>query len=167
MINPNQFIEEILEPTLKALDMHSEDAMYLMMRTAIVESQLTHIRQLPRGRGLGFMQVEFATYVDVLRYLRSRPDIEQKVLEYSEYVNMPIKPHNVMGNLVLNVIAARLKYWMQPAAIPDFKDIDAQARYYKVNYNTALGAATEEQFINAARQCDIWVSGRKVHERVF
>jgi len=152
MINPKQFVDEILEPTLKAINMYSVDAMHLMFRTALVESHLTHIRQLPKGRGLGFMQVEMATHIDVVRYLKTRPDITARILNYLEYTQIPTKEHNLIGNTALNVVAARVKYWMQPEPLPSYKDIDAQADYYLKYYNTALGAATHDAFTKIASQ---------------
>ena len=156
MINPGQFISEVLEPALKALDMFSEDAMHLMLRTAIIESQLTHILQIPNGPALGFMQVEYATYLDVVRYLNQRSDIKERVLRYTEYMTLPTKPVSVISNISLNVIAARIKYWMQPEAIPAYKDVEAQAEYYLQYYNTAKGSSNLHKFKMASQVSYSW-----------
>lgn len=158
MINPHQFANLILEPALKATGMYSLDAMYLMMSTALLESKLTHMKQIPTGPAMGFMQVETATYVDVVRYLGLHADLRGSILQYLERSYLPKNPVHLIGDLSLNVLVARVKYWMQTETIPSYKDIAGQAAYYKHYYNSSEGAATLAMFEKAAQDIQGWIN---------
>lgn len=147
MINPSQYADLILEPALKAMRMYSLDAMYLMLRTALVESRLTHIKQLPAGPALGFMQIEPDTYADIIRYLKTRDGIRISILEYCGYISLPAHPHVLIHNVAFNAMIARVKYWMTPQPIPNYKDIKSQGEYYLNWYNTVRGKSTLESFM--------------------
>lgn len=158
MINPHQFVGLILEPALKATDTYSLDAIYLVARTLVMESKLTHLKQLPEGPGLGFGQIEWTTYLDCCRYLKENHRLREDILRYTERQYLPETPVNLMGDLSLNVLICRVKYYMIYEPIPSYKDVEAQYQYYKKYYNTAEGAATQEQFINAAKEMICWIS---------
>jgi hypothetical protein len=150
MINPSQYANLILEPSLKAMKMYSLDAMYLMMRTALVESRLTHIKQLPAGPALGFMQIEPATYADIVRYLNGREGIRELILEYCGYSLLPSRPDPLIHNLAFNAMIARVKYWMVPAPIPNYKDIQGQGEYYLEIFATYGSKSTVDDFLKQA-----------------
>lgn len=158
MINPHQFISLILEPALKATGMYSIDAMYLMTCTAFVESKLTHLKQLPEGPALGFMQIEPATYKDIYRYLALRPQLRSNILNYTERTYLPYEPVNLIGDLSLNVLIARVKYWMQPEAIPTYKDPISQANYYERYYNANASNDKSQEFIKVAGEIGGWIN---------
>ena len=147
MINPSQYADLILEPALKAMRMYSLDAMYLMLRTALVESRLTHLKQLPAGPALGIMQIEPDTYADIIRYLKGRHGIRISILEYCSYIAMPAHPHALIHNLAFNAMIARVKYWMTPQPISNYKDIEGHAEYWKSHYNASSEGLKTEDFI--------------------
>jgi hypothetical protein len=152
MINPNQFINLILEPALRATNTYSIDSMHLMAVTLYVESKFTHLKQLPNGPALGFGEIEMPTYLDCARYLeKNNPTLLNAILKYVERSTLPKNPVNIMGDLSLNVLIARVKYWMLKEPIPSYKDVSSQAQFYKRFYNTGAGAATPELFIAAAK----------------
>ena len=73
-------IKEIVEGTLYKLDMYSDDALSLIMRTGWAESGYRALRQY-KGPAIGFWQVEMDTVKDTLdNYVAYRPHI-MKVLE--------------------------------------------------------------------------------------
>ena len=150
MINPNQYVKYVLEPTLRKLGMYSIDAMHLMFRTALVESKLTHIRQLPDGPALSFLQIEPASYHDVMRYLERRGAIKADVLRVIESDRLPSNSLRLAQDLALCVAVARIKYWMEPTPIPSYKDVEAQAEYWKRYYNTTEGKGCVEDFVKQA-----------------
>lgn len=158
MLNPHQFTNLVLEPALKATGMYSLDAMYLMVGTAMVESKLSHLKQLPDGPALGLMQIEPATYLDIKRYLSRKNELRSKILLHCERAHMPDNFRAVMCDLALNALLARVKYWMFAEPIPSYKDPVAQGEYYKKYYNTIDGASTVEQFVKAAHECIGWVN---------
>lgn len=154
MINVSHYSSWVLSPTLRALDMHSSDAMFLMMRTAATESRLTHLYQLPFGPALGFFQVEAKTVRDIYRYLDRRQDIKIKLLTYLEYDRLPDSIETFVHNLAFNAAMARIKYWMIPGKVPKWSDVDGQAYYWKKHYNTVYGSGKIEDFIEASRLVD-------------
>ena len=147
MINPSQYADLILEPAFKEMRMYSLDAMYLMLRTALVESRLTHLKQLPTGPALGFMQIEPDTYTDIIRYLKRKHAIRISILEYCGYITMPVHPNALIHNLAFNAMIARVKYWMTPQPIPNYKDVQGHAEYWGVNYNASKEGLKTEDFI--------------------
>ena len=151
MISADHFRERIIIPTLTALAvydarMNSEAAIELLMGTAAQESDLGYfLVQTGGGPGLGVFSMEQETHTDVLRYL-NRPD-KRSLLEVVEAISPTMSEPDLVGNLFYATAMARIKYWMQPEALPD--DLDGWASYYKTYFNTASGAATEEEFINS------------------
>lgn len=159
MINPSQYASLVLEPALRDTKTYSLDAMYLMMITALVESKLVHLRQLPDGPALGLFQVEPMTYLDVVRYCAERNnELGARILEYCNLRSFPVDPNILIHNLALNALIARVKYWMRPEPIPSYKDVEGQARYWKQYYNTNLGAGSVEDFVKHAETVKEWIN---------
>ena len=157
MIHGQHFIDYVLEPTLKEIEMYSIEAMLLMYATAYTESRLTHLKQL-NGPALGIFQVEPKTYLDVKRYLETRPDIETKVLAALEYDSIPNSSMHLISNLKLSTIIARIKYWMHPSSIPERHENAEMYSYYKHLYNCNPIVDSQEVFFFAMREARKWIS---------
>ena len=153
MIDLAQYKQHILMPVLVALEMDSPEAVDLMIGTALQESRLKYLAQLSGGPGIGFFQMEPATAEDIVyRYAQNnRHEFRVKVMEAvplggPAWLLTPLElKEELMRNLSLQVLLARLKYYMVPAPIPS--DTQGQARYWKQHYNTPLGRGTEDQYI--------------------
>ncbi len=153
MINLRQYKEHVLLPVLTALEMNTPAAVDLMVGTALQESQLHYLVQLEGGPGIGFYQMEPATAEDIVyRYAQNKPhDFRIRVmgavpLGGPVWLLSPLELKKELTiNLALQVLLARLKYYMVPDPIPD--ELIGQARYWKQHYNTPLGAGTEDQYI--------------------
>lgn len=129
------------------------------MRTFFVESRLTHLKQLPEGPALGFGQIESTTYVDACRYLENvNPALKHRILEYCHYPELPKQTNCLIHNLAFNALIARTKYWMQPESIPSYKDVSAQAYYWKKYYNSYEGRGSEEDFIKHSESVTGWIN---------
>ena len=147
-------IGKIVEHVLKGLEMYSQDAFDLVMRTGMQESRFEHLEQLGEGPALGFFQVELgmtgaedAWY----NYLVYREKLRLKF----DLLNIPLGPWDaftIMSNIALQVALCRFKYRRDPAPIPS--TIEEQADYYKQIYNTPLGKATVEEFIANANELE-------------
>lgn len=133
-----------------------------MTCTALVESKLTHIMQLPKGPALGFLQVEWATYLDVVRYLDSKRTLRTLILLECERDHFPTRKSTLMTDMVLNVLIARVKYWMQPEPLPTAMDPVGLGHYYKAHYNTYKGDGTVDQFVKAYNDAKGWIENDKV-----
>ena len=138
-------IKEIVEGTLYKLNMYSDDALSLIMRTGWAESGYRALRQY-KGPAIGFWQVEMDTVKDTLdNYVAYRPHI-MKVLE-TLGLDMEDLEFSILSNISLQAAFCRLKYRRDSKPIPSWDDMEAQANYWKRVYNTKLGKGTVKHFI--------------------
>jgi hypothetical protein len=131
--DPDQF-RALITRVLQALQLHSPDAVELLMGTAAQESHLgRYLRQI-RGPASGVFQMEPATEKDIWRnYLAYRParaDLAWKVTG----VNAPT-PLHLQGNLIYQITMARLHYRRIPAPLPPRQNLSAMAHYWNTHYN--------------------------------
>lgn len=147
MINPGQFRQFVIDPTLKHIGLYSEAASNLLLGTALVESRLTFLKQSGAGPALGVFQIEPATFDDVyLRYLRSHPIIEARVRQLVMDAWDPLE--QLAMNHALGCAVARCRYLYAPPALPGADDTQALAAYWVKHYN-AGGAGTVEKYVSA------------------
>ena len=152
MLDREQFIDLIIEPTLEDLGLYSAAASELVLGTCLQESRLCCIKQLGSGPALGVAQMEPATHDDIWEnYLRYRDRLANAVLE----IGGP-DSRELIWNLRYSVAMCRVHYRRVREPLPRAGDLKRQAAYWKKYYNTDLGKGTEEEYIN---------SWRKGHER--
>lgn len=172
MIAPTQFRDLVIRPTLEAIGgpQNSEAAVELLLATALHESNLIYLKQI-NGPALGVYQMEPATHDDHLLWLvedwrshkpgegkRPTPvswrlsDAELLPNDWDEYPVTGRFSHLLATDLAYATAMARVHYWRVPEALPEAGDAEGMARYYKVYWNTHLGAATIEQFLAAWNQ---------------
>ena len=142
-------IKSIAEETLYTLDMYSDDALSLIMRTGWAESGYRALKGATSGNpALGFWQVEPFTARDTLdNYVKFRPAIKEKLLYLG--LNESNLEFCLLSNIALQVAFCRLKYRRDSKPIPSWDDVDAQAKYWKRVYNSELGKGTVTHFLNA------------------
>ncbi len=170
-IDKKQF-KTLISTTLQVLDLHSKDAVCLLLGTAAQESKFGHyIEQLGSGPAKGFFQIEPATELDNwVNYLRYRPELARQIvgvsgllqptttgLKWLEKLNLNrfnvaatharINPNALGNNLIYDICMARIKYRRSPGNIPSRHDLPAQAAYWKKYYNTAGGHGTVGDYI--------------------
>lgn len=150
----DQFRELIVD-TLKLLEPEipfSNKAVDLLMLTAAVESDFgTYLKQKDNGPAVGVFQIEHATLTDIFNnYLVYRSDLLFK-LNRLFYRDLP--SNFFIGDLISQIVWARLHYYRVPKAIPDaeyikdkhgnwkltYSGLSQLASYWKQYYNTALG----------------------------
>ncbi len=140
-------IAKIVDDVLRALEMHSQDAFDLVMRTGMQESKFKYLEQLGEGPALGFFQVEPATAEDIwVNYLMFKTSIRKNlalVAPLGTWRNVTI-----LSNIALQAALCRLKYRRDSDPIPE--SIETQAAYWKRVYNTPAGSGTVEEFIDNA-----------------
>jgi hypothetical protein len=140
------------------MDMYSPEAVELVYRTGLVESNYRYIRQI-KGPARGFYQVEsgMSCCMDIcINYLRFRKKllkIVSDICHLDERYFLDPKEDEwsdiLESSIVAGIVMCRLKYRRSKGAIP--KDIELQAKYWKDNYNTYLGAGTIEKFIKTVK----------------
>ena len=128
---------------LKDADLHSEDAVELLMGTAAQESKFgTYMYQLGGGPARGLFQIEPATERDIWEnYLKFRPDRTDIVSKY----DTPSED-DLVWNLGYQIIMARVHYLRVSEPLPAKWDIKSMAEYWKKHWNTVKGAGTVEEF---------------------
>jgi hypothetical protein len=152
-LSPAEFRREIVRPTLAWLDPlvpASEAAENLLVATAMVESGLAALRQRGGGPALGLYQIEPATHRDVhLSFLAFRPELSARVTDLA--APAPALEVQLVSNLRYATAIARLVYWRAREKLPAADDPGGLARYWKVWFNTRLGAGTEAAFLEHYR----------------
>ena len=148
-MTPKSFRSEVIDPTLKLLDLYSSSASNLLLGTALVESGLTYRKQIGGGPGRGLFQIEPATFHDVYgRYLRIRARLLERVNSLcSKDGTAPVD--QLYTNDRLGCAIARLRYRYAKEPLPDAWDAEGLARYHKKYYNTALGKTDLSKSIEA------------------
>ncbi len=146
-MNLRQIRDNIIDPTLKAIGLHSPEAVDLVLFTGLQESGYRYIKQLGTGPALSFWQVEPFTAEDIYNtYLKFRHDLEDKVdaLRFSDTLE-----RNLIGSLPFAVAMCRIKYRRDKLPLPPVGDGQGMAHIWKQAYNTPMGAGREIEFINA------------------
>lgn len=141
-MKPLAFREHIIRPALNAAKFPaSEAAVQLLLGTAITESNLATLKQEP-GVALSYFQIEPASYNDCVRYLllEKNADLSARILSAC-YLSCYPSPENLIWNMRLSVLIARIKYYMSPDAMPSDGAYDDLCRWYIKLYN-AGGKAT-------------------------
>lgn len=154
MLNVQQFRELIVRQTLKDVGLWSQAAENLLVGTALIESRLTFLVQMPSKIAKSVYQMEDATYKDILITVQKAKNIPlyNRILMACKMQTLPIDPNCMIGNMTLATIMARLKYYFNSNPIPDANDINKLADYYKLIYNTPDGAAKTADFISLYNQ---------------
>ena len=154
-MNVLDFRDLIIKPTLDELAkaeprIRSKAAIALLFGTALCESELTFLRQRVKG-GFGpavsLFQIEPATHKDVKRYLNERRrDLAERVFGLATITDPD--DFEVATNLRYATGIARVKFWMDSEPLPYADNIRGLASIYKRVWNTELGKATPQRFID-------------------
>lgn len=150
MLDPKQFREFVVRPTLRYLNLWTQAAENLVVGTAIQESGLRYVDQLTPGPGpaYGVFQIEKATHDDLLRWVqRTRPDLAGR-LESLKGVHPP-GVDQLHTNLAYGAAMCRLYYLRTGKPLPEADDIEGMAAFWKRHYNTFKGKGRPDQFIRA------------------
>lgn len=147
-INPNQlkvFIEDVIKFYFGEAQARP-NAIKLLMMVAAHESLGGHYLQQVRGPARGIFQMEPATewdlYQNYARFRTRMRDIYQAVTGESKGA----QELHQRGNLIRQIVLARMHFLRFPAPIPPTHDDQALSEYAKKYWNTNAGKATPEQY---------------------
>ncbi len=145
MVNLRQIRDHVIEPTLKAIDLYSPEAVDLIVFTGIQESGYKYIKQLGPGPALSFWQVEPNTLHDIYQnYLKFRPELDDLIKQF--LTKGPFE-EQLIWNLAFGVCMCRLVYRRHKMPLPAVGDGPGMAHIWKVAYNTPEGRGTELEFV--------------------
>jgi len=152
-IDPRQLRVEIIRPALQDVGLWSEAAEELILGTICQESQCGRYLTQIKGPALGICQMEPATYRDLwANFLEWKQGLCEKILNASgfPYGSRP-GAEDMIYNLRFAVLMCRVYYLRIPAPLPPAGDLEAQARYWKLYYNTPKGRGTVAQYVKNYR----------------
>lgn len=139
-LDPSDLKWRVVAPVLDRLGLGGAAAVTLLTGTALVESRAARLVQGGGGPALGLWQMEPATHDALWEMLAGgeHADLRARV-EGMSCADIP-RVAQMIGNLRYGCAMARVKYFFDPAPVPDAKDADALCAYWKRIYNSALGA---------------------------
>ena len=147
MIDPQQFRDLVICPSLQSIGLWSQSAEQLLLATAIAESGLRSLKQIA-GPALSVYQIEPATHDDIwVNFLRSQKELAGYVRRLRLRSWHPRLVDQLVLNLAYATAMARLVYYRRPEPLPKAGDLVGMAEYWKAHYNTVEGAGTVEGFL--------------------
>ena len=151
-----QLHDYIIKPTLEYMgkNYNSEEARFLLLCTAAIESDCGHFIKQVNGPALGIWQMEPVTHTDIWENcdaLSLGGDFHEIVSNLAPLYCNP-KSGELIDSPKYACAMARLKYSMDRHALPKYNggtplDLDMFYRYYKRVYNTHLGASTFQKWL--------------------
>lgn len=143
---------DIVAPALHHIGLWSPEAEALVLATGIAESGYTCLRQLGGGPALGFWQMEPDTEADIwTNWLIHRPAVAERVDELKLQIRGLPRAQNLIASPLYGAALCRLKYYRAPGALPAVGDLEDQAAYWKLHYNTPAGKGTAAYFAGKVR----------------
>lgn len=134
--------------------LNSDDVVELLFGTACTETQLSPRFQDSGGYAIGLFQIEYATFKDLWKRSipKNNPDLYVAIQKkYSRFSSGEIFFEDLQINDELCAVFARMKYAQIKSPIPPASDAKAQASYYKKYYNTPLGKASADAYLERTK----------------
>ncbi len=137
-MDPVEFHDFVIVPALDQVRLNQPGASLLLLGTALVESDLNHLRQQSDGPALGVFQMEPATHDDLwlwlTEYARDK-ELGRAITRLT--AAWPPGATQMVGNLTYATVMARCQYRRRPEPLPfPHHDLPALALYWKKHYNT-------------------------------
>lgn len=149
MLNVKQLRDYVVRPVLRELGAYSEAAEQLVLGTAAHESEFEFIHQIGGGPALGLWQMEPATHNDIVNnYLKYRPELAAAIFRASGCAGFAA--NNLLKNVSYACAFVRVHYLRVKESLP--ADLEGQAAYYKLHYNTPLGKATVHGYVQSFKR---------------
>ena len=148
MFDNNQFRQYIIRPSLQPIGLWNANAEELLVMTCAQESLGGKYLHQIKGPALGIFEMQPNTINDIWKnYLSTRISMLKGIYDQLKIIERP-DDEVMVYNLRYATIMARVFYERIKENLPDAKDVEAMAKYYKHYYNTDLGAATIPEIIS-------------------
>jgi len=144
-ISQRDLLDYVITPSTKAIGSRSAASDILLLGTCELESQSGKYLKQIGGPAIGIFQMEPYTHNSLINSeLRgSTINIIMKISMLPSKAYM--KPAVMAWNLYYATLMARAKYMTKPQPLPKYNDAKGMAEYYKLHYNTPLGATKIEK----------------------
>ena len=138
-------LSRMVEDVLQGIELYSPEAHMLLLGTAGAESNFgLRIYQIGGGPARGIYQMEWSTdrslWNDFLLY---RPRLSSRIVRYLKRTG---PGNHLVWDMGYQTAMARVKYLTIPEPLPKVDDVEGMARYWKLYYNTPLGAGKRSKF---------------------
>jgi hypothetical protein len=146
-IDVDQFRALVVRPALQRVSLWTQAAENLCLGTALQESHLIYLRQLPNGPALGLFQMEPRTHADIWdNFLIYREELMKPVSRLASFFSSDRPdPAEMTFNHQYAAAMCRVRYARIADPLPHEGDPLSLARYWKTHWNTKLGKGTVEQ----------------------
>lgn len=144
-MNKQQLLELVVQPTLAEIPNGPSGELAIMMIIAHESRRGYFLKQYPTGPAWGLIQMEELTHDDTWKHGDSIWANARKLgIIHSDDVKHP-HHSRLAWDLRYNVFMARQRLFMKPGALP--KDLARLSMYLKKNWNSVLGAANNNSYI--------------------
>lgn len=123
-----------------------DSAKRLLLETCAAETGFGDAKDSSWNVGMGLMQFDKIGFDDVLQ--RTTKATKDTVLQKLGVVLDSVEYNDLRYNPMLSVLFARLKYLLVKSPIPS--TLEGRANYWKIYYNSVLGAGTPSYYISTA-----------------
>jgi len=144
-LNRKQFQTCVVEPTLKKLGLHTDNAVKLLVMIAAHESNKgEYIIQLT-GQAKGLYQMEDSTHDFILQWVYgNKPELYKEIVKMADGEPSAMK---MVTDMDYATAMARAFFLRFPEQLPDTED--EMAVYAKKRWNTYAGKATSNDYLLA------------------
>lgn len=138
-------MRQLVEETLKQINLFSQDSCNLVLGTIAQESAYgKYRRQIGGGPALGICQMEPNTFHDIVfNFLHYKSELSALVMSVAGITEY--KAEDLEFNDKLAICFCRLQYYRCKEKIPS--TVEGYADLWKLRYNTIYGAGKKEDFI--------------------
>ena len=145
-MDPIEFHDYVIVPTLDQIGMNQPGASFLLLGTALVESNLEHLRQIGDGPALGLFQMEPDTHNDLWLWLTEYTRDRELARAISRLAaQWPNGATQLIANNAYATAMARCLYRRRPEPLPfPARNIEGHALYWKTHYNTFQAEQTHK-----------------------
>ena len=145
-LDKKQFQDNVLVPTLKKLNLHSEHSVRLLTMIIAHESMKGHYIVQTVGPAKGIYQMEPATHDDIIKWLKAKkPELYKQIIAMGDNEPSAMK---MVTDLDYATAMARAFFLRFPEALPTGSDSQL-ASYAKKFWNTYKGKATPSDYLKA------------------
>ncbi len=148
MLSNHQLREEIVKPCLQALYHWTQGFEDLIVGTFAHESRFGQYMVQIQGPALGFWQMEPATYNDLQNYLIKFPETKIRIFNICQ---ISIEHRELMVYNIRYACCMAIVKYLEAGVLTRKYVLDTPlnlAIVYKTLYNSSLGKATEQEFVD-------------------
>lgn len=134
-IDVGQLVDYVIKPALKQICLYSNSSERLILGTCSQESSMgTYLHQVGGG-AVGIFQMDPKIYWNMWnQFLVNKNDLKKLILSANGYSVIPHE-NAMITNMLYAAMMCRVRYLWVNEALPQFNDLEGQAKYWAKYYN--------------------------------